>query len=78
MRAYAKKADRPNYTPVLHHLQEVWTGTRGIVKKGNCPFVACKLKHLFLLAEKYVKRINSQEKGMHCCIAARGPLGPPR
>ncbi len=46
----------------MHRVQEVWIGTHGIVKKGNWPLVACKLKHLFLLVEKYVKRINNQEE----------------
>jgi len=59
-RVYSKKLDRPNYPLILQHLQEVWIGTNVIIKKGNWPLVACKLKHLFLLIEKYVKRIISQ------------------
>jgi len=52
---------RPNYDLVLHHLQEVWIATHAIVKKGNWLVVACKLnKHIFLLIEKYCKRIFGQ------------------
>jgi hypothetical protein len=43
-------------------LQEVWIGTHGILKKANWHLVACKLKHLFLLVEKNVKRINAREE----------------
>ena len=59
-RVFCKKADRPNYGHVLQHLHEVWIGTHAIVKKGNWPFVALKLKHLFLSIEKYCKRIIGQ------------------
>jgi hypothetical protein len=59
-RVYSKKADRPNYGPVLQLIHEVWIGTHDIVKKGNWPLVAVKLKHLFLLIEKYCKRIIGQ------------------
>jgi hypothetical protein len=57
--------DHPNYGLVLQHLQEVWIGTHAIVKKGNWPFVAWKLKHLLLLIEKFVKRIISQGERQH-------------
>ncbi len=40
-RVYSKKADRPNYGFVLHHLHEVWIGTNDVVKQGNWPVVAC-------------------------------------
>ena len=59
-RVYNKKANRPNYGLVLHHLQEAWIGTHAIVKKENWRVVACKLKHLFMLIEKYCKRILGQ------------------
>ena len=38
----------------------MWIGTHAIVKKGNWPLVTLKLKHLFLLIEKYCKRIIGQ------------------
>jgi hypothetical protein len=59
-RVYSKKVDRPNYGLVLRHLQEAWIGTHAIVKKGNWPVVACKLKHLLMLIEKYCMRILGQ------------------
>ena len=59
-RVYSKKVDRPNYGLVLQHLQELWIGTNAVVKKGNWPAVACKLKHLLLLIEKYCKRVLGQ------------------
>jgi hypothetical protein len=68
-RAYAKKADRrPNYTLVLHNLQEVWIGTHGIVKKGSWPLVACKLEHLFLLVDK--KRDAYKQSRRDACYIA--------
>jgi hypothetical protein len=59
-RVYCKKKDRPNYSNVLQHIQDVWMGTHAIVKKGNWPVVACKLKHLLFLITKYTKRIMGQ------------------
>jgi hypothetical protein len=46
----------------LQYIEEVWIGTHEIVKKGNMPLVACKLKHRLLLITKYAQRIMGQEE----------------
>jgi hypothetical protein len=34
-RIYSKKADRPNFTPILQHIQNVRIGAHAICRKGN-------------------------------------------